>query len=58
MTILCVYEITAVLTGKIPAVSVICRRHRTVEAVFLAWLVYHLHHEEKHAEKVSPRELR
>ena len=41
---ICAYEATAILTGRLPTVSVLCRRRRWVEAALLAVLLAHLHH--------------
>lgn len=41
---LCAYEVTAILTGRLPTVSSVCRRRRWVEAALLAVLLAHLHH--------------
>jgi hypothetical protein len=43
---LCTYEMTALITKKLPTISKICRKHRWVEAAFLAWLIVHLHRKE------------
>lgn len=48
---LCAYEIVAIGTGKVPTISSLCRKHRSLEAVFLAWLVVHLHREQKYAQE-------
>jgi len=40
---LCAYEAAAILTGKAPTISALCRRRREVEAVLLALLILHLH---------------
>ena len=44
VTALCAYEVTAILTGRLPTVSTLCRRRRWVEAALLAVLLAHLHH--------------
>lgn len=45
---LCVYEIAAILSRhRLPTVSVLCRKHRWAEALFLSWLVVHLHRAQK-----------
>jgi hypothetical protein len=41
---LCAYETAAVVTGRMPTVSAMCRRRRWVEAALLAVLLAHLHH--------------
>lgn len=41
---LCVYETVAIMTGRLPMVSQLCRRHRWVEAGLLAVLLTHLHY--------------
>lgn len=51
ITALCAYEIVAIGTGKMPTVSTLCRKHRSLEALFLAWLMVHLHREQKHAQE-------
>lgn len=43
VSLLCGYELAAVITGKVPTVSAVCRRHRVAEAAFLGWLLVHLH---------------
>lgn len=43
VSLLCGYEIAAIATGKVPTLSMVFRRHRVVEAVFLGWLITHLH---------------
>jgi len=40
---LCGYEVIAVVSGKLPPITSICRQHRSVEAVLLLWLAVHLH---------------
>lgn len=47
ITAACAYEIIAIGTGRVPTISSLCRRHRTLEALFLAWLLVHLHREQK-----------
>lgn len=42
---LCVYETAAMLTGRVPTVSALCRKYRLVEAALLAVLLAHLHYE-------------
>jgi len=41
---LCAYETAAIVTGRVPTVSSLCRKRRWVEAVLLAVLLTHLHH--------------
>lgn len=39
----CAYEIVAVLTGRVPTVTALCRRHWAAEALLLGWLLVHFH---------------
>ena len=41
---LCAYEAAAILTGRVPTVSSLCRRYRWAEAGLLAVLAVHLHY--------------
>lgn len=41
---LCAYEAAAIASGRLPTVSMLCRRRRWVEAGLLAVLLTHLHH--------------
>ena len=41
---LCVYEVAAICTGRVPTVSWLCRQHRYVEVGLLLALLAHLHH--------------
>lgn len=40
---LCIYEPIALVTGKVPTVSDMCRRHRALEAAFVALWFTHIH---------------
>lgn len=40
---LCIYEPVALLTGKLPTVSDMCRRHRALEAAFVTLWLTHIH---------------
>lgn len=43
VVVLCEYESDAITAGLFPTVSQLCRRHRWIEAVLLAVLLWHLH---------------
>ncbi len=40
---LCGYEQFALMTGRVPTVSTVCREHRWVEALLVAAFALHLH---------------
>lgn len=42
----CAYEVFALVSGRAPTISRLCRRHRVFEVVLLGVLVIHLHHRE------------
>ena len=39
----CAYEIAAIVTKKVPTISLLCRRYRWAEVLLLSWLIVHLH---------------
>lgn len=43
----CAYEIYALMTRRVPTVSRLCRRHRSLEAALLIATVVHFHWEEE-----------
>jgi hypothetical protein len=38
------YEAVAITTGRVPTISSLCRKHRSVEIALAAILLGHLHH--------------
>jgi hypothetical protein len=40
---LCEYEQFAIMTGRVPTISTVCRKHRWVEALLVAAFALHLH---------------
>jgi hypothetical protein len=43
----CAYEVFALASGRVPTISRLCRRHRSVEVLVLGVLIIHLHYREK-----------
>ena len=43
----CAYEMTAILSKKVPTITMLCRQHRWLEASFLSWLIIHLHRDQE-----------
>lgn len=43
----CAYEVYALVSGRVPTLSKLCRRHRAFEAFLLGTLVIHFHRQEK-----------
>lgn len=55
---ICVYETVAMLTGRVPTVSALCRRYRLVEAALLVILLTHLHQERKREDELVKEVVR